>query len=372
MIPVQRPYLDDVEVAAVAGVFATRWLGMGTTTAEFEARLRALLGVKHVLAVNTGTAALHLALVGLDLSVGAQVLVPSLTFVATVQAIMVAGAEPVFCEVDPDTLNIDVPDAARRLTERTRAILPVHYAGLACDMDALLPWARARNLAVVEDAAHAFGSSYKGRKIGTLGDVTCFSFDPIKNITCGEGGAVVTDRDDIAKQVVMKRVLGIDPEAADRTKYERWWAQVTTTGFRYHMSNVNAAIGLKQLERMDTFKSRKQEIIRRYDEAFRDLPGIKLLRHSDEAFPFFYVVRVGGRRRQAFRRYLKERGIETGVHYVPNHLQPLFAERRVSLPITEQLFQEIVTLPMYFEMTDRDVSAVMQAVRAFVREHPGR
>jgi len=348
----------------MAEVFESRWLGMGKTTAEFEARLRDMLGVKHVLAVNTGTSAIHLALAALNLAPGDEVLVPSLTFVATIQAILAVGARPMFCEVRPDTLNLDVDDALGRVTPRTRVILPVHYGGLACGMDAVLDIAHTRNLRVVEDAAHAFGSCYKGRKIGTLGDVTCFSFDPIKNITCGEGGAVVTESDAVADGVRAQRLLGIDPSSPDLTQ-KRWWARVTTVGFRYHMSNINAAIGLAQLPRLHEFRARKQAVTHRYDEAFRHLPGITLLQHNDETFPFFYVIRVESRQRQAFRDYLKERGIETAVHYVPNHLQPLFKDWRQALPVTEQLFQEIVTLPLFFEMTDKDVSAVVDGVCSF-------
>jgi perosamine synthetase len=191
VIPVQRPYLGQEELTAVAKVFDGRWLGMGAVTQEFEERLREFLGAKYVLAVNTGTAALHLALTALDIGPGDEVIVPSLTFVSSVQATLAVGARPVFCEVNEDTLTIDVHDVGRRVTVRTRAVMPMHYGGLVCDMDALLPFAREKKIWVVEDAAHAFGSSYEGRKVGTLGDVTCFSFDPVKNISCGEGGAIV-------------------------------------------------------------------------------------------------------------------------------------------------------------------------------------
>jgi len=246
-------------------------------------------------------------------------------------------------------------------------VMPVHYAGVPCEMDELLPLARERNIRIVEDAAHAFGSAYKGRKVGTFGDVTCFSFDPVKNITCGEGGAVVTDNDEIAARIIPKRILGIDKDTWSRMRQERnWFYQVVTPGYRYHMSNLNAAIGLEQLKRLDSFKARKRAIVGRYDEAFKNVGGLALLMHDlDQIFPFLYVVRVLEKQRDALMKYLREKDIRTGVHYVPNHLQPLFADFRVPLPVTEQIYEEILTLPLYFEMTDADVETVIDAVYSF-------
>jgi len=370
MIPVQRPYLGQEELLAVGKVFESRWLGMGTVTKEFEDRLREFLGAKHVIAMSTGTAALHLAVAALDLREGDEVVVPSLTFVASVQAILAAGARPVFCEVSKETLTIDVSDVRRRMTAKTKAIMPVHYGGLACDLDELLAFARARKIWIVEDAAHAFGSSYKGRKIGTLGDLTCFSFDPIKNVSCGDGGAIATDNDEFARRILPSRNVGIGQDSWARQNTTRsWYYEVVAPGYRYHLGNLNAAIGLEQLKRFETFKARKQSIVRRYEEAFKNVSGLALPRRNlDETFPFFYVVRVLERRREALIEYLKEREIGTGVHYIPNHLQPLFAALRVSLPTTEQLFEEILTLPLYFEMTDADVETVIAAVRGFFGE----
>lgn len=370
MIPVQRPYLAAEELEAVRRVFDSRWLGMGSVTKEFEDRLREFLGAKYVVAVNTGTSALHIALDAIGLKPGDEVIVPSLTFVATVQAIIAVGGRPVFCDVFSNTLNINVQDAIDRVTDRTKAIMPVHFGGLTCEMDDLLSFARKRKILVVEDAAHAFGSSYKGRKVGTLGDVTCFSFDPIKNITCGEGGAVATDNDDIARCVIQKRILGIDSDTWSRYRNERNWSYgVVTSGFRYHMPNINAAIGLQQLKRMQIFKIRKQAIVRLYDDMLKDISGLTLISHNiDEMFPFFYVVRVLDNKRDALMQYLKEKGIATGVHYIPNHIQPFFAQYRVPLPVTEELFEEIVTLPLYYEMTNSDVDSVIEAIKSFFRK----
>jgi perosamine synthetase len=366
MMPVQRPFLGPEELAAVGQVFDSRWLGMGAATATFESKLRDLLGAKHVLAVNTGTSALHLAVAALSLAPGAEIIVPSLTFIATAQAILAAGAHPVFCEVEPDTLNLDLEDALRRVTSHTAALMPVHFGGLPCNMDPILAAARERDLWVVEDAAHAFGSRYKGRLVGTLGAITCFSFDPIKNITCGEGGAVVTDNDDLAIRIIPQRLLGIDNDTWSRQKHQRNWSyNVVARGFRYHLSNINAAIGLQQLPRMEAFQKRKQAIVQRYDAALCEQKGLCLVKHDPDMFPFFYVVRVLNGRRDELKTHLQEKGIGTGIHYIPNHLQPLFAAHPSKLPVTEQLFGEILTLPLYFEMTDDDVAKVIEAIAAF-------
>lgn len=367
-IPVHRPYLGREELEAVGRVFDSRWLGLGSVTKEFEERLCELLGVRHVVAVNTGTAALHTALDALDLQPGDEVLVPSLTFVSTVQAILAVAARPVFCEVCADTLTLDVVDSMKRVTPRTRAILPVHYGGLACEMDGLVPAAQEQGLWIVEDAAHAFGSTYKGRMAGSLGDIACFSFDPIKNITCGGGGAVATDSDALAGRIQLRRNVGISTDSWDRLGDERpWFYNVVAPGFRYSMSNLNAAIGLVQLERLEAFRARKQAIVRRYDEAFRAQPGLALIEHGLEAFPFSYVIRVLDGRRDALMSYLAEQGIGTTVEFIPNHLQPLFAEYRVLLPVTEQLYGEILTLPLYYEMGEDDVETVIGAVSTFLR-----
>ncbi len=367
IIPVQRPFLGPEEVQAVQRVFESRWLGLGAFTQEFERVLREFLGVRHVIAVSSGTAALHLALDILDLQPGDEVLVPTLTFVATSQAVVMAGATPVFCDVEAETFNLDVDDAASRITARTKAILPVHYGGTACDMDAVRTLAAEARLKVIEDAAHAFGSTYKGRKIGTIGDLTCFSFDPVKAITCGEGGAIATNDRDLADRAALRRILGITKDAWSRQETVQPWSyEVDGPGFRYHMSNINAAIGLEQMKRFAAFRERRCEIAGRYDEALAGIPGLTLRKqHLPETCPFFYVVRVLDGRRDALMDHLKHNGIMTGVHYIPNHLHRAFAERRTSLPVAERLGREILTLPLFYEMTDEQVDRVIAAVRRF-------
>jgi len=371
-IPVQRPYLGPEELAAVQRVFESRWLGMGPVCRAFEEQLQQFLGVRHVVAVSSGTAALHLALTVLGLQPGDEVIVPALTFVATAQAVRMTGATPVFCDVDERTFNLDVRDAGVRITPRTRAIVPVHYGGTACDIEAVLRLATEANLHVVEDAAHAFGSTCAGRRVGTLSAQTCFSFDPVKNITCGEGGAIATNDSELARNAVRLRVLGIDSDTWSRRDHDRpWFYDVTAPGFRYHLSDINAAIGLEQLKRFDFFLQRRQEIARRYDEAFAGLDGLTLRRqHLEQTCPFFYVVRVRDGRRDRLMHHLKDRGIASGVHYIPNHLHRLFTESRTSLPIAERLYSEMLTLPLFCEMRDEQVDTVIAAIREFFRAAP--
>lgn len=367
LIPVQRPCVASEELEAISGVLESRWLGMGALTRQFEEQLAQFLGAPHVAAVSTGTSALQLALEALQLEEGDEVIVPSLTFIATIQAILAARLCPVFCDVSEDNLNMDIEDVSRRITARTRVLLPVHYGGWTCDMDALLALAEQHDFWVVEDAAHAFGSCYRGRKIGNLGDVTCFSFDPIKNITCGEGGAVVSSNAQIIERVKRMRLLGMSNDTWSRLKQERNWSyEVVSRGYRHHMSNLNAAIGMAQLKRAGEFQQKKQRIARCYDAAFGALDGVLLpQRKLDEIFPFFYVLRVLNGQRDPFMRFLRERGVATGVHYPPNHLQPLFRRHHARLPRTEMVAGELVTVPLFCEMTDEEVERVLHSVKEF-------
>lgn len=372
-IPTQRPYLGLEELHAVGQVFESRWLGLGSQTQEFEQKLRILLGATGVVAVNSGTSAIHLALEALvdnkHLKPGDEVIVPSLTFAATIQPIIQAGLCPVFCDVYHDSLNMNPNSVAQQITDRTRAIMPVHFGGEACDLTEIIAIASVYNLSVIEDAAHAFGSTYNGEFIGNHGDVVCFSFDPIKNITCLEGGAITTKDGDILAKMSTMRILGISKDTWARYQNKRLWDyDVSSRGYRYHMPNVNAAVGLEQLKRFDKFRQRKREIVSLYDKELQHLDGVVTLKHDlENTFPFFYVARFPGGVRDNLAIFLKEKGIETGIHYIPNHLHPFFSElKRNGLPETEQAFKEILTLPLYYEMTDEQVSYVIDSVKKFL------
>ena len=368
MIPVSRPCTGPEELAAIGEVLQTGWLGLGATTFAFEEAIKQYIGCKHAIAVNTGTSALHLALDGFGIGPGDEVIVPSITFAACVQVITATGATPVFCESGEADLLIDLDDVEGKITPCTKAVMPVHYCGNPCKMDTLLALAEEHHFWVIEDAAHAFGSTYKGRKVGSFGHATCFSFDPIKNITCGEGGAVVVQDDAVAEKLRRKRILGIDKDTWHRYKIGRsWFYEVTTQGYRYHMPNFCAGIGLVQIKKVDEFIRWRREICRRYDAAFAALRTIRpLIVNYDEAAPHIYIVRIMNDLRDEFMDFLKHRGVGTGIHYIANHIQPFFKKYvRTPLPKATQLWKQIVTLPLYYDMTESDIRTVIEAVLAF-------
>ena len=361
--------MGERELAAVASVLDSRWLGMGNVARDFEDRIATMVGCRHAVAVTSGSAALHLALVACDLQQGDEVILPSMTFVSCPQAVLAVGARPVFCDVDPETVAIDLASVGERVTDRTRVVMPVHYAGFPCPMEELMALARKHGLLVVEDAAHAFGSAYGDRMIGSIGDLTCFSFDPVKNVTCGEGGAVATDDDGFAERIRLARNLGIGRDSWSRRGAEQpWYYEASSPGFRYHLSDVHAAIGLAQLDRLEELRDRKRSLLRRYREGLEGLPGIRLVDGDiDSAFPFLCALRVLDGRRDQLLEHLRENGIQAWVHFVPNHLQPAFSGfGGEPLPATEQLFAELLTLPLFAELTGDDVDRIVDSVRTFV------
>lgn len=370
MISISRPCLGPEEIKAMEKVLESGWLGLGATVFEFEEQLKAYLGAKHVIAVNTGTSALHIALAGFGIGPGDEVILPSLTFAACVQAVIALGATPVFAESHEDTLLLDISDVERCLTPKTKAVMPVHFCGNPCDLESLLALSKKHGFFVIEDAAHAFGSGYLGRKIGTHGHAVCFSFDPIKNITTGEGGAVALSDDIRAEDIRRLRILGIDKDTWHRYKNTRtYFYEVVSPGFRYHMPNFCAAMGIEQLKKLPGFIARRRHIARRYDAAFAGLSGVKNLRIDyDTVVPHIYIVRVAPERRDDFMTNLKSRGVGTGLHYIANHIQPFFKKYcRRPLPRTDRLWQEIVTIPLHCGLSDADVDAVIGAVTDYDR-----
>lgn len=366
IISVSRPSINKEELEKVQEVFSTNWLGMGSVVKEFEEAVRDYIGVKHVVAVNTGTSAIHLAIDVLGIKPQDEIITPSLTYAAAIQAIIACRGEPVFCDVEESTLNIDIASVERKISKKTRAILPVHYCGNPVDMDTLFSLANKYRLIVIEDACHAFGTIYKGKKIGSFGHLTCFSFDPVKVITCGEGGCVTTNNDAWTDLLQKKRLLGIDKDTWSRYKNKRsWYYDVLVKGYRYHMSNINAAIGLAQMKKINQFIKKRQEIVEAYDNAFKNLEELIILKKDTrEISPYCYIIRIK-RDRDKLINFLREKGIETGIHYIPNHLHSFFKQYASKLPVTEQVWQEILTLPLYYDMSDKDVELVIDSVKEF-------
>lgn len=368
-IRLSKSVVGEREKRALADVMEDGYLGMGAFVKKFEEDIKGYLRAGHVLCVSSGTAALQLALMAIGLKPGDEVLVQSLTFVASFQAITAAGATPVPCEIDPETCTIDIADAERRITGKTKAVMPVHYASRVGDLDGVYDLAEKHGLRVVEDAAHAFGTVHKGRRVGSFGDVVCFSFDGIKNITCGEGGAVVTDDDEAARFVMDARLLGIHKDTKKRYQGQRSWEfEVTHQGYRYHMSNLFAAIGIVQLGRLESeFKPARQALAKHYHEALVSVNGIKLFPDDyAQIVPHIFTVRIIEGRRDALRAHLPDNNIECGIHYYPNHLLTYFDSPAGGLPVTEKVYSELLSLPLHPDLTREDQDRVIGCVTNFL------
>ncbi len=365
-----RSIVGEAEAEAVRRIICEDgYLGIGSEVQRFESEIADYLGVpaSWVISTNSGTAALHLAVESvLGHGSGAEVLVPSLTFVASFQAIGSAGAVPVACDVREDTATIDLKDAERRITPKTRAIMPVHYASNPVNLDGIYAFAREHGLRVIEDAAHAFGCLYRGKKVGSFGDVACFSFDGIKNITCGEGGCIVTADQSVADLARDGRLLSVEKDTEKRFSGQRSWDfDVKRQGWRYHMSNIMAAIGRVQLGRLDgEFGPKRRELADLYRERLSGVPGVVLLLEDPDAWiiPHIFPVRIVNGRRNVVLEALEGAGIPTGQHYKPNHLLSLYGGGRQSLPVSEKLHEEILTLPLHPGLSRDDVELVCRSI----------
>ncbi len=365
IIRLSKSSISDSEKQAVMAVLDREYLGMGSEVQQFEHALTDFFGRPAVCVVN-GTAGLQLALQACGIGAGDEVLVPSLTYVASFQAISATGATPVACEVDEKTLILDWHDAESRITPRTRAIMPVFYSGGVGDIDGIYNLAKAKGLRVIEDAAHAFGSKYNGKKVGGFGDISCFSFDGIKNITSGEGGCIVTNDEKVLRNLQDARLLGVEKDSEKRYSGQRSWEfDVINQGWRYHMSNIMAAIGLEQLKRFDGFANIRAKHAMLYDKLFQNHEVIKtLVRDYSNIVPHIYVIRIIGlKNRENFRKKLLDKGIQTGIHYMPNHLLTFYRNHNsFRLPITELVASEILSLPLHSDLSEDDISIVAKTI----------
>ncbi len=371
MIKSSRGCCGAEELAEVKEAFEYGYFGLAYKTNEFEEKIAEYLSTdRFVITTSTGTNALHLALDTIGISEGDEVIMPSFTFVATAQAVEMCGATPIFCEVDPVTFLMDINDVKKKITERTKAIIPVHYAGRPCDMDSLMKIKEETGIRIIEDAAHAFGTYYKGKKIGSFGDITCFSFDSIKVMTCGEGGAIVTDDsafDDLSRK---KRLLGIDRKTMHVKDWKKrsWVYDVPTLGYRYHMSNINAAIGLAQIKKVDSFINRRRQLCHLYDSELKGISGIEIMPDEyDTITPFMYVIRVKNGKRNQLKDYLMEHDIESGISYIPCHHFSLF-KGNDELPVTDAIYEEILCLPMHYELSDENIKEVSNCIKDFLAQ----
>ena len=372
MLPYARQCVDEDDRLAVEAVLRGDWLTTGPKVPEFESAIMAYTGAAHAIAVNTGTAALHAAIWALGIGPGDEVIVPAVSFVASANCILYVGATPVFADLSADTLTIDPADVARKITPRTKAIVVVDFAGHPCDHDALRALADAHGLVIIDDAAHSLGALYKGRAVGTLQDVTTLSFHPVKHVTTGEGGMVLTNSESVAKRVRSFRHHGIDLDVHARNKTNSWEYDVVNLGYNYRLADINCALGISQLAKSDRWLQRRRAISAMYQAALQDMPMLQLpVQRADcEHAWHLYAVRLNldtiTATRAGIFAAMRAENIGVNVHYIPIPWMTLYANlgyRRGQWPVAEREYARMLSLPIYPAMTDADVADVIAALR---------
>lgn len=370
-----KPSLTELELQAVKKAFDRAWIGLGPNVNEFEAKWTEHLGVKVAIGLNSATAALHLALRVFGFPKGKKVLVPSMTFSATASAVLYNDLIPVFVDSDPITLGMSLEDLDRKYDKDCVAVIPVHYTGHPVSMEKLVPWARERNLKIIEDCAHTTGSLYKGKALGTWGDIGCFSFEEKKCMTTGDGGMIVSNYPDLLKDVKAMRWVGIDKDNwktaqsyvdLNKDAYH-WFYELNVLGWKYNMNDLAASIGLAQLKRLPEMNKRRSVIISRYMEGIKDLKTIKpLLPYEPDKYVYqMFIIRA--EKKEELIIYLKSKGIATGCHYTPLTMQPLFKPYASPCPVAESEYYKIITLPLHADLKNTEVDYVINQLIQFER-----
>jgi perosamine synthetase len=369
LLPYGRQAVDEDDIRAVVDVLRSDWLTTGPKVREFEEALAARVGALFAVTFSSGTAALHAAAFVAGLGPGDEAITTPLTFAATANCVLYNGATPVFADICADTLNLDPQQVRQRITSRSKAILPVDYAGHPADLDAFMEMAGEHNLIVIEDAAHALGATYHNKRVGSLAHMTVFSFHPVKHITTGEGGMVVTNNEELAQRLRIFRSHGINSDPRERSIAGQWYYEMIDLGYNYRLPDINCALGLSQLGRLDKNLARRREVARRYDNAFGENEAIltPLVRPLVEPAWHLYPVRIADEldRGEVFKA-LRAENLGVNVHYIPVHLQPYYREhfgyRAGNYPAAEKAYSQLISLPMFHSMTDRDVDDVIVAV----------
>ncbi|HEY3257493.1 MAG TPA: DegT/DnrJ/EryC1/StrS aminotransferase family protein [Gemmatimonadaceae bacterium] len=377
-LPYGYHWVGEEEERELVDTLRNGWLTSGPKTAAFEDDLAQFTGSKYAVALSSASAALHLALLALDVGPGDEVITTPLTFVATANAILHVGAKPVFADIDPETLNIDPANVARLINRRTKVILPVHYAGQPCDMDVLRKLARKHRLRIVEDASHAIGATVGKQRVGSIGDLTCFSFHPVKNMTTAEGGMITTNLRHLVSRIRALRFHGLMEDYITRAKRVKFrYPRMRLLGFKYVMTDLQASLGIHQLRRVPEFTERRTALAALYQNALAGVPEVRcpVVRAGVGSAWHLYVIRLNLTRlrcsRDEFIDALKRENITGSVHYLPVHMHPYYAERfglaKGDLPEVERAYREIVTLPLFPRMRDEDVQDVVAAVKRIIR-----
>ena len=392
-IPYGRQSIDDADIEAVVKVLKSDYLTSGPAVAAFDKKVADYVGAKYAVAVSNGTAALHVACLAAGIGVGDEVVTTPITFAASANCVLYCGGTPVFADIDPDTYNISPVELERKITSRTKAIIPVHYTGQPCDMDAILEIAHKHDLLVIEDGAHALGASYKGKRIGSIADMTCFSFHPVKPVTTGEGGMIVTDNEELYRKLVLYRSHGItrdndmmqqyedqlrqstDPalqEAADMLRGDvmdpgGWYYQQLELGYNYRITDIACALGASQMDKLDRFLERRRQIAGKYDEAFADIPQIKTPWQQEgcQSGWHLYMIQTMERSRREVFDGLRQAGIGVNVHYIPVYRHPYYQRNGyagVHCLNAEAFYERAVSLPIFPGLTGSQQDYVIEHV----------
>jgi len=372
-----KPSVGQEELENIREVFNRAWLGLGPKVAEFEQEWSKYIGVKTSIATNSATAALHLSLTAYHFKPGKKVCVPDITFASTATAVLYNHLEPLFIDVDLHTITISLEDLEKKYSKDCVAIIPVHYGGQPVPMDDLMDFAKSKNLAVIEDCAHAAGGQYKGKKLGTWGNIGCFSFEEKKLMTTGDGGMISSDDVELVEPLRSHRWIGIDRDTWRRASSyteigskdpRHWYYEIAVLGYKYNMNDLSAAIGLAQLKKLDKMNKRRGEIIKRYLEGIKDCRYIRpLLPYNPDEY-VYWIFGVRCEKRDKLILYLKSKGIATSVHYMPLTLHPLFKPYDTGCPVSKRIWKTFVTLPLHADLTDEEVDYVIDAVVEFDRK----
>jgi len=368
-----KPSVGEEELASIQKAFDSAWLGLGPRVAEFEQQWSRYIGSSQSVGVNSCTAALHLALSAYRFPIGKKVLVPVLTFASTAMAVLYNGLEPVFVDIDPESLSISLEDLERKYSKDCVAVIPVHFSGHPVQMDQLTNWAKARGLKVIEDSAHAAGGMYKGKALGTWGDIGCFSFEEKKGMTTGDGGMISSDDEELLKPLRHSRWVGINKDTWERYEANTsnslnvngWYYEISDIGYKYNMNDLMASIGLVQLRKLDRMNRRREAILHQYLCGLQSGGDVKaaIPYHLQQSSYWAFVVRVQDRDR--FIRHMISKGIATGVHYMPLTMHPLFMKYATDTPNAASIWKELVTLPLYPDLTDEEVQYIINCMDSY-------
>lgn len=369
-IPYGKHCIEDDDIEAVGRALKRDYIATGPGIAEFEEAFAKYVGSKYAVALSSGTAALHACCFAIDIKPGDEVITTPLTFAASANCVLYCGGTPVFADVDPYTYNISPEEIEKHITDKTRAIIPVHFTGQPCDMDHIHEIARKHNLFVIEDAAHATGAEYNGRKIGSISDMTIFSFHPVKHMTTCEGGMVTTDNEKLYKKIRAFRAYCItkDPELLEDKEDGPWHYEMQGLGYNYRISDVMCALGISQLKKIDSFVNRRREVAGRYNEEMKDFEHIVLPYQAEgckSSWHLYTILIKDGKRREAYLK-LKEAGIGVDVHYLPVYKHPYYQKhgyRDVKCPCAELIYDQILSIPVFYKLTEEEQTYVIQAVR---------